>query len=159
ITNYMTTAAAVQFSDEYKFDVSAETYVSFIQKYGKIITPDETIWTKIDTRNREKYPLTNLLLALGFLLFLADIAMRRFQYVPSLKWLRLFRLRGRNIPDSPLTEHSVEKDSTASKNASEDKTLAAPSKKKSKKSAKTAAAQTLDTSFLLKKKDDRNQGE
>ena len=43
----MTTAAAVQFSDEYKFDVSTDAYLNFVQQYGKIITKDESIWTQI----------------------------------------------------------------------------------------------------------------
>ncbi|MDE7479450.1 MAG: VWA domain-containing protein, partial [Lachnospiraceae bacterium] len=34
IQNYMTTAAAVQFSDEYKFDTSKESYMIFVEQYG-----------------------------------------------------------------------------------------------------------------------------
>ena len=86
IQNYMTTAAAVQFSYEYKFDVSAAPYLSFVQQYGRLITPEENIWTHITNSAGEKRSLTNWLLGLAVCLFLADVAMRRFQYVPRWRW-------------------------------------------------------------------------
>ena len=79
----MTTAAAVQFSDEYKFDVSADAYLKFVEQYGRLITEQDSVWTRLSTKTRESYPLTNWLLALAVCLFLADVAMRRFQYVPG----------------------------------------------------------------------------
>ena len=98
VQSYMTTAAAVQFSDEYKFDVSPAKYVSFAQQYGRLITPDEEIWTDIKTGAREKHPLTNLLLGLAICLFLADVAVRRFQYVPE--WKGLGALRRKKAADN-----------------------------------------------------------
>ena len=96
IQNYMTTAAAVQFSDEYKFDVSTDAYLNFAQQYGKIITEDESIWTRISSKMKEGYPLTNWLLALAICLFLVDVALRRFQYVP--KQIRLIaNLRQKSV--------------------------------------------------------------
>ncbi len=86
IQSYMTTAATVQFSDEYKFDVSTDAYLSFVEQYGRIITEEDNIWTKLDTNNKAKHSLTNLLLGFAIVLFLADVAMRRFQYVPRFKW-------------------------------------------------------------------------
>ena len=87
IRNYITTAAAVQFSYEYKFDISPDKYLAFANQYGRLITPEE-IWTRIDTSAGEKKPLANFLIGLTILLFLADVAVRRFQYVPMWKGLK-----------------------------------------------------------------------
>lgn len=194
ITNYMTTAAAVQFSDEYKFDVSSQAYMSFMEKHGKIIESGENIWTQINVKNREKRPLTNILLALGILLFLADVALRRFQYVPKIKKIRISPKNIRqNTPEensyrSALRESSEKEASPAGKNREQDisdeggnkkekeikekdrrekdikdikekdiKDIKEKNKKEKKgKAKKGTESQTLDTSLLLKKKDDRN---
>ncbi len=130
IQSYMTTAAAVQFSYEYKFDVSPQPYLSFVQQYGRVITPQENIWTHIRTGAGERRSLTNWLLGFAICLFLADVAVRRFQYVPKLR----FRKRTREKTDN--TEEKAKK----------------PKKEKKQKESD----QTLDTAQLLKKKDDRN---
>ena len=85
IQSYLTTAAVVQFSDEYKFDVTPEAYLDFVNRYGRMVGEEDNIWTPIEAKNRERRSLTNLLLGLAILLFLADVAMRRFQYVPQMK--------------------------------------------------------------------------
>lgn len=82
ISSYMTTAAAVQFSDEYKFDASTDALLDFVSKYGRLVTPGENIWSPVAAAAGEKRSLANLLLGLAILLFLADVAMRRFQYMP-----------------------------------------------------------------------------
>lgn len=168
IRNYITAAATVQFSDEYKFDVSTDAYFSFVEKYGRVITPEENIWTRLKTDIKGKKELTNWLLGIAILLFLADVAMRRFQYVPQWKGIRLGnRASGANdtnvvdevdrMQESQMKQTSeltlnaqiVEQQRTegAEKKASKDKKI-----KKNKKQSE----QTLDTSQLLKKKDDRN---
>ena len=161
IRNYMTTAAAVQFSDEYKFDVSADAYLKFVEQYGRLITEQDSVWTRLSTKTRESYPLTNWLLALAVCLFLADVAMRRFQYVPR----RIAVGTGRKAPQS--VENTVwqaqggsapqEFHITQAPEMEEARTeKKAERRKKQKKQKKTEqTVQTLDTSQLLKKKDDR----
>ncbi|MDE7427787.1 MAG: VWA domain-containing protein, partial [Lachnospiraceae bacterium] len=39
--SFLTTAAAVQFSDEYKFDVSTDSYLKFVEQYGRLITEQD----------------------------------------------------------------------------------------------------------------------
>ena len=135
IQSYMTTAAAVQFSDEYRFDVSDAAYLNFIQQYGRVIDEEENIWTRISAGVREKRPLTNWLLGVAICLFVADVAMRRFQYVPGVGWMhKLFGNAGAG-KEKPVKNKRLIKE------------------KKSKPSE-----QTLDTSQLLKKKDDRKMG-
>lgn len=125
----MTTAAAVQFSDEYKFDVRTDTYLKFVEQYGKVITERENVWSRFSTGATERYPLTNWLLAAAVILFLADVAMRRFQYVPK----RLSFLSGvRHKKAQELPERISQK-------------------KQKKQNAQSE--ETLDTSQLLKKRD------
>ena len=161
IRNYMTTAAAVQFSDEYKFDVSADAYLKFVEQYGRLITEQDSVWTRLSTKTRESYPLTNWLLALAVCLFLADVAMRRFQYVPR----RIAVGTGRKAPQS--VENTVRQAQGGSapqefhitqapemeEARTEKKAERLKKQKKQKKNEQTV--QTLDTSQLLKKKDDR----
>lgn len=150
----LTTAAAVQFSYEYKFDVSAADYLSFVQQYGRLITAEDEIWTHIDSVSGARRSLTNWLLGLAICLFLADVTMRRFQYEP--KWGRIAagrrgqdRREETQIPaqtsDEPVVEQEKRQEQTKKK---EDKKAAG------RKSGQIR--QTLDTSQLLKKKDDRN---
>ena len=149
IQSYMTTAAAVQFSYEYKFDVSSAPYLSFVQQYGRQITPQDNIWTHITTSTGEKHSLTNWLLGLAICLFLADVAMRRFQYVPRLRKMTRLTKSVNNVdaqvivdPQIPIEEEKPMKDKGY--------------KKERKARTSKPSEQTLDTSQLLKKKDDRN---
>ncbi len=158
IQSYMTTAAAVQFSDEYKFDISPAKYISFAEQYGRIVTPDEEIWTDIKSGTREKRPLTNWLLGLAICLFLADVAVRRFQYVPA--WKGFGTLREKTAGKEDVSEEKMEEqphmtDEATAKEKPAKKSK--PVKDSAKKKKAKQQEQTLDTSALLKKKDDRKQ--
>lgn len=158
IQSYMTTAAAVQFSDEYKFDVSTASYLKFVEQYGRIITEEDPVWTRISTGAKEGYPLTSWLLALAICLFLADVAMRRFQYQP--KWANVKGRRKKQKAKNSHEETNEALENEALKNETlEDniEKITGKKEKKQKKPKKTKQPeQTLDTSQLLKKKDDRN---
>ncbi len=169
IQSYMTTAAAVQFSDEYKFDVSTEPYLRFAGQYGKVITEQDTVWTRIAAQAKERYPLTNLLTAFAIGMFLADIAMRRFQYVPKFggvtgNWKKAAAdvaagTVRETVQAEPAgrTESSGQAGQTAETQTQKDSERA-PKKEGTQKRAKKAkpSEQVLDTSQLLKKKDERN---
>ena len=150
ITGYMTTAAAVQFSDEYKYDVDTSAFLSFMEKQGKLINESDYLWTKIDNHAGGTKPLANILIATSIVLFLLDVAMRRFQYVP--KW-NLKKVKA----DTPVHEEMKQIAPTAEPvvEMKQEEQLK-KSKEKVKTSKKNNSTQTLDTSALLKKKDDRN---
>lgn len=150
ISGYMTTAAAVQFSDEYKYDVDTTAFLSFVEKQGKLITESDYLWTKITNHAGGKKPLANILIAAAIILFLMDVTMRRFQYVP--KW-KISKTKA----DAPVQE-AVQTNVPAEEAVTEMKQVE-PMKKpkeKARKNKKNNSPQTLDTSSLLKKKDDRN---
>jgi len=149
ISNYMITAAAVQFSDEYKFDVDTKNYLDFITACGKVISEEDYLWNKIATGAKGKRSITNFLIGLGILLFLADVAFRRLQYVP--KW----KVKKTKV-ETPVQEKAqtaVSDVEPVMELKSEEKVR--KSKEKSSKSKKQTT-QSLDTSSLLKKKDERN---
>ena len=179
IQSYLTTAAVVQFSDEYKFDVTTQDYLDFVNRYGRIIREEDAVWTSIETRNRERRSLTNLLLGLAILLLLADVAMRRFQYVPQVKFAGMGRRRkmaqeleetaGSGGAAQAGGQSMVQTDASGSGAAQEGGPgMAQPGgqspaqsgktgrPKKDKPSRKKKQDDVLDTSQLLKKKDDRN---
>lgn len=165
--------------------MSADPYLSFVQQYGRVITPQEDIWTHIQTGAGEKRALTNWLLGLAICLFLADVAMRRFQYVPRWRFAKRTRKKadpagepgaqevqrtttqlgdGQGIGSLPhdgqdsaaSAMQSAGERPTADKQAPENEKK--PKKDKNSKKEKKAkvSEQTLDTSQLLKKKDNRN---
>ena len=162
IQNYMTTAAAVQFSYEYKFDVSVDPYLNFVQQYGRLITPEENIWTRIANSVGEKRSLTSWLISLAIILFLADVAMRRFQYVPQWRWAGRMRRQVRTAEDAQGGSVQAQKTRDAEDKTGEDMQVSRQEKKpvKGKRPGKEkrpgTSEQTLDTSQLLRKKDDRN---
>ncbi len=173
ITGYMTTAAAVQYSDEYKFDVSTDTVLKFTQEYGRVVLPEEDIWKPIAAGTGEKRSLVNFLLGLAVILFLADVAMRRFQYVPRWAEAGTAVLKGSGGRKNRTPDERKDRVSDGMKDQAPDEkkdgtpdggkvgTLdgrkdRALGRKKRAKASEKKAEQTLDTSQLLKKKDDRN---
>lgn len=83
IANAVTTAVAVQYSDEYKFDVSTTAFTSFVERYGAMLDPEESFWQQRKSGTRERYELTKWLILLLILWFLMDIAFRRFHFLPQ----------------------------------------------------------------------------
>lgn len=151
ISNYMITAAAVQFSDEYKFDVDTKNYLNFINACGKVISEEDYLWNRITTDTKGKRSITNFLIGLGILLFLADVAMRRLQYVP--KWKA--RKDKAEVPVHEKEQTAVPNGEIVIEPKPEEKERKSKSKEKSGKTQKQTV-QSLDTSALLKKKDERN---
>ncbi|MCM1024934.1 MAG: VWA domain-containing protein [Roseburia sp.] len=83
ITNAVTTAAAVQYSDEYKFGVGNSAFTGFVSRYGRLLEPEENFWKQRRSETRERYELTKWLILAAALLFLADIAFRRLSFQPQ----------------------------------------------------------------------------
>lgn len=179
IVNAVTTGTAVQFSDEYRFDVSNADVVSYLEKYGMLIDEDDEIWTKRTARTKESYDLTDWLLAILILWFLGDVAVRRFQYVPGVKRrgnVAKTELKTETGQPGELRAETAERGQTEASavNVAEHAGTASISqpvmsaqteerpaatggkKKKSKKQKAAVQKETLDTAQLLKKKDDRN---
>ena len=173
ITNAVTTVTAVQYSDEYKFSVSDAAFREFVERYGRILEPGENFWQKRKSGLRERYELTVWLILLALLWFVLDIAMRRFHFVPqdtrlyrmvSSRWMQRKQKAertgavtglpqsGSTQPDPGLSAIAEETDTAEVVSASEKKR-----KKPRKKAEKKQEPQNLDTSALLKKKDQRNQ--
>lgn len=172
IESYMTTAAAVQFSDEYKFDINTTNFDSFIHKYGKEIDAKFSIWNNFQRTGLEKKSIFTFLMIILTLLFLTDIALRRFQYEPKFLNKIPVILSGigeffqKKSPQAPPKRTRSVENIASSEQAKEEaaasneivNTPVTPSKEKVKKKKEKKAPEpenTLDTSTLLKKKDDR----
>ena len=164
ITNAVTTVTAVQYSDEYKFNVSDAAFREFVERYGRILEPGENFWQKRKSGLRERYELTVWLILLALLWFVLDIAMRRFHFMPQ--DTRLYRMVSSRLmlrkqkaekagavvlPDSDMASMAEETDTAAPVDERRKQ------KKPRKKAEKKQEPQNLDTSALLKKKDQRNQ--
>jgi len=93
ITNAVTTAAAVQYSDEYKFDVSPAAFTEFVERYGALLGPEEDFWKQRKSGARERFELAKWLIFAAVLWFVMDIAFRRFCFRPQ--DTRLYRFVGR----------------------------------------------------------------
>lgn len=167
VTNAVTTAAAVQYSDEYKFGVSTSAFTNFIERYGKMLNPEDTFWQQRKSTARERYELAKWLILLAILWFVMDIAFRRFHFLPQ--DTKLYRMISRRMADRKKegvrekqprpSVHTDERADTDTELRTENTTndIAKKTKKTKKKIKAETKPQTLDTSALLKKKDERNQ--
>ena len=176
ITNAITTAAVVQYSDEYKFGVSTTAFTNFIAHYGNMLEPEENFWKQRKSEARERYDLTKWLILVAILWFVMDIAFRRFHFLPQdTKLYRAVRARMQkrginssnsgkanviqmgqaSVADSDGTDITVD---TAVPSGMKPESEEKESKKRVKKEKhnKKQEPQTLDTSALLKKKNNRN---
>ncbi len=181
ITNSVTTAAAVQYSDEYKFGISSAPFLSFVERCGKMLDDSEDFWKPRKSSVRERYELTKWLILAALLWFVMDIAMRRFHFLPQdtkLYHKLKSRRKEQGAPSvektvSPPADNLTRAEGPANRSSdsiSTDWEASAPqsSEKDDKKGRGTKAkknegqgkkreSQALDTSALLKRKDQRKQ--
>mgnify|MGYP004509392865 CR=1 FL=1 len=180
LKNAITTAAVAQYSDEYKFAADNESFLSFVNRYGKVIKPGDSFWKKLKTTSRAAYDLSKWLLIVAILWFLLDVAMRRFAFVPQdsrlYRWIKSRWTKHKNkaiitsdkkksaqgVVDAKTTgadasgENASDIATATTQHESESRKASAKAKRTSKKKKKQEEA-VLDTSALLKKKDLRDQ--
>lgn len=182
IRNAVTTAAVVQYSDEYKFGAGTAEFTRFIEQYGRMLKEDENFWQHRKSSARERYELAKWLILLAVLWFLLDIAVRRFCFLPQdTKLYRLVRqriqMRGKaksaggavpargtedyGKPDAAGGEGMPQAGAAPDRPAGETEPETGRTEKKKekppkKKPPKNSAPQALDTSALLRKKDQRS---
>lgn len=188
IVNAVTTAAVVQYSDEYKFGVSTAAFTGFVERYGAMLDPEDNFWKQRKSETRERYELTRWLLLFATLLFVLDIAFRRFHFRPQDTGLyrvlseRIKRRRaaraaaggkgpgrgGKSGEKAPVVPADSGEGADTSRTQSEAAVVDAPAaesageKKRGrerKREKKKQEPQALDTSALLKKKDQRNHSD
>ena len=172
ITNSYKGAFALQYSDEYKFNTNAEKLDVVVKETkGSFINKPEEVFEGKLQREYKKINLTNSLLVLSILLFMLDIAYRRL----NLNFVKLFKRRKDKVKkEKKIREDDVlinkEKAKTSKVIAEEKKIIKEKlqedikveenkeSKKPKKKLTKEEnKKQSLDTSALLKKKNDRRK--
>lgn len=150
VTNAVTTAAAVQYSDEYKFDVSTAAFTGFIERYGTAVSPEENIWQQRKSGTRERYELVRWLILLAFFWFFMDIVLRRFHITfPAVKRSYAKRL------EKEGQEEAIQKEKIPEEKVQESKPE--PKTKPKLQPKSKPQPQALDTQALLKKRDRRNQ--
>lgn len=186
VANAVTTAVAVQYSDEYKFDVDQGIFTGFVERCGAILDPEQNFWEQRRSGIKERYELTKWLILVLVFWFLMDIALRRFHVLPQdTKLYRMaveYRMRRKMRTKYSAADFSVgqmetegkagggkpgdggtESDSDAADgigtgiSESADSSGRKKKPKKSKKGDGKKDVQTLDTSALLQKRDQRKQ--
>ncbi|MCR5419044.1 MAG: VWA domain-containing protein [Lachnospiraceae bacterium] len=75
----LSAAALLQYSDEYRFDVTDAPVRSFLEENGRILEENENVWTRMRSRVSTGRSLVTLLLCIAGVLFLMDVAMRRLE--------------------------------------------------------------------------------
>ncbi|MEN8078375.1 VWA domain-containing protein [Clostridioides difficile] len=168
ITSTYKGAFALKYSDEYKFNTNSIKLDSLVSETnGSFINKVEEVFVGKLEKEYKKINLTNPLLIIVLFLFLFDIAYRRlnldFSKYINKKNKRAVKKDKVKAKDIAKDELAVEKqvNNTSAKTEVEEKisnkkTEKKSKIKKSKKSVETPKSNTLDTSALLKKKNDRN---
>ncbi len=151
IANAVTTAVAVQYSDEYKFDVDQEIFTGFVERCGTMLDPEQNLWEQRKSGIKERYELTKWLILVLIFWFLMDIALRRFHVLPQ--DTKLYRIAVEYRMRRKMGTERMEADISESADDSGRK----KKQKKPKKGDGKKEVQTLDTSALLQKRDQRKQ--
>lgn len=156
VTGMLTTAAAVQYADEYKFGIDSTGFVRFIDRYGVMLSREEDVWQNRGRAGEERYDLTKWLLLLALLWFVADVAVRRFEFRPQGSGIYRRLLERRRMPSEKGAEGpentEAGRDEAAGRGANE------PERKKAGAKRPKGAEAALDTSALLRKKGQRSGG-
>jgi hypothetical protein len=151
VTGAFTTATVVQYSDEYRFDVTEVKYRSFIDRYGSWIDLDTNVWRPIQSNRSGSFDLTNIFLIIAITLFLMDIAGRRFGFDPVFRKKKKKKAAAVEEPALAAVQETPVQEAEAVQTAKP-----AKKKEKPKKESDDQDVGGLDTSALLKKKQDRN---
>ena len=171
-----TAVMAVQFSDEYRRDISNENLVNFINQSGRVLEDNENVFTKLKGKQNNRRNITFFLIVCSVILLILDIVFRRFAVGAKFRSV-INKLRAKSKPDRVKTkskkavkkkEESVpeikdqvdfevipDKDDAVYEPVQKPAAEKKAGKKKEKKKEQQEP-ETLDTSALLKKKKDRN---
>ena len=168
ITSTYKGAFALKYSDEYKFNTNSVKLDSLVSETkGSFINKVEEVFVGKLEKEYKKINLTNPLLIIALFLFLFDVAYRRL----NLDFSRYINRKNKGsvkkdkakAKDIAKDELALEKEvnntsikTEVEEKVSNKKTEKKSKIKKSKKSLETPKSNTLDTSALLKKKNDRN---
>lgn len=160
IVNAMTGAAVVQYADEYKFALTNDKFCAFVKQYGQLIKPEDNFWKKRNVSSHARRDLTRWLIILAVLWFIADIAFRRFCFDP--KRTKLYRMAvqrwtNRGKRDIITTEKLKQPQEVIQQAEVPVQTETKTKDKKPPKKDKKKEDVVLDTSALLKKKEQRHQ--
>lgn len=175
IAGSVTTAAAVQYSDEYKFGTGTAAFTDFVKRYGSFLDPQENFWQQGKGQAKERYELTEWLIFLAILWFVMDIAFRRFCFLPqdTKLYRRMREMAERRVESDRQTKPGsdgtgkgqVQFETTPASDApaqdggpghlQQNDEKKRGKQEKQKKQNKKPEPQGLDTSALLRKKDRR----
>ena len=149
----LSTAAVLQFSEEYRFDVTDRPVKHFVEENGRLLSEEESVWTRMQTRMSTGRSIVLLLLTAAAVLFLLDIVMRRLELERVL--LAMWGTR------KPAAKAQSEAPSEPVGGESTEQAAKKPDQAVQKVPVQTQvkeSEQRLDTSLLLKKKRDRSGG-
>ena len=88
VASVRTAIQTVQFSDEYRRDISNQNLISFVENNGRILKDGENVFTRLRGKKSNKKNITFILIVLSIFMLLMDIVIRRFD---------LGRILGRRI--------------------------------------------------------------
>ena len=73
-----TALETLQFSDEYRRDLSNANFISFIENNGRMLETGTKLYTKVKGVNQNKRDITDIIIVLSIVMLLIDIVIRRF---------------------------------------------------------------------------------
>ena len=178
-----TAIQTVQFSDEYRQDISNQNLISFVEANGRILSDGDKVFTKLKGKKNNKKNITFIIIIISVIMLIFDIIVRRFDLGRRLLDIINDKKRKRRmekassldynrkaadekavqIPDAKTFQDISDENSGLNNQDMYVTSQQADSKKDSKKNKKKEkrkksepVPQTLDTASLLKKKQDRN---
>ncbi|MCR5281922.1 MAG: VWA domain-containing protein [Lachnospiraceae bacterium] len=151
VVSSVQSAAIRQFSDEYRFEISDQQAKEFVERIGRILQSDESVW-KGDGRLRSSArSLTIPLLIAALMVFLFSIAQRRLEL--GALWAEQRRKKAEALRQEASGEQAKQKGTFAALAQGAER----PGNEKAGagKQGAEQAGSGLNTGLLLKKKRDR----
>lgn len=151
------TATAMQYSKEYKYADMSTSLTEFMSQVNGVTIEksDEVFNTKIQGE-KNRHDISNALLIIALILFVADILCRRL----SVDWLgyicrKVDTVRIHNVDKKPAVIKTADVKS-AKEQSKKEKTLPKFKIKQNKEKEKENTTRYIDTAALLKKKEERD---
>ena len=158
-----TSIETIQFSDEYRKDISNTNFTSFVETNGRMLSDGDNLYTRLKAENRKKKDITIWVIILSIIILLIDIVVRRFNLGRRLfkkfskkdgtpKAVNTQQMHVQTLQQQGVQEQQVKGQKVQEQIVQEQKVQ----EQKVQQAAEPEGMSGLDTKALLQKKKNRN---
>lgn len=163
-----TSIETIQFSDEYRKDISNTNFTSFVETNGRMLSDGDNLYTRLKAENRKKKDITIWVIILSIIILLIDIVVRRFNLGRRIfkkfskkdgtpKAVNTQQMYGQPLQQQGVQEQQIQGQQIQEQQIQEQKAQGQKvQQQKVQQEAESEGMSGLDTKALLQKKKNRN---